>query len=330
VNTTLSQAKVTLGVTDKELELLKVKSKMLEHVFAKAFLTLKEGQTISKSEGEFFLSDGRKQKSEIVYIGHIAKLALIDNKYGALVPVGGRKFRLDNENTLDKNTLLSGGVGRVAPMFIFESMEKAIEPKKEKTFMQIMKAGGLIGYVIVGLGLLALVLMMLRGAMLWKVGRYDDEVINSLNDGDLGAVEKGLESGETSFARVLKKTLEAKDLELDKREHVINESILGELQFLDKFGSIILVMAAVAPLLGLLGTVSGMISTFDIITEFGTGDPKLLSSGISEALITTKLGLIVAIPTLLMGNLFSGWSNKIKVMLEREALRLSNFVGREA
>ena len=69
-----------------------------------------------------------------------------------------------------------------------------------------------------------------------------------------------------------------------------------------------------------------MISTFDIITEFGTGDPKLLSSGISEALITTKLGLMVAIPTLLMGNLLGGWSNKIKIMLEREALRLSNLV----
>ena len=90
-------------------------------------------------------------------------------------------------------------------------------------------------------------------------------------------------------------------------------------------------MAAVAPLLGLLGTVTGMISTFDIITEFGTGDPKLLSSGISEALITTKLGLVVAIPSLLLGNLLGGWSGKIKVMLEREALRLSNnFDGEKA
>lgn len=116
----------------------------------------------------------------------------------------------------------------------------------------------------------------------------------------------------------------ARNKEREARENIIHESILGELNFLDRFGAVILVMAAVAPLLGLLGTVTGMISTFDIITEFGTGDPKLLSSGISEALITTKLGLVVAIPSLLLGNLLGGWSGKIKVLLEREALRLSN------
>jgi biopolymer transport protein ExbB/TolQ len=74
-------------------------------------------------------------------------------------------------------------------------------------------------------------------------------------------------------------------------------------------------------LLGLLGTVTGMISTFDIITEFGTGDPKLLSSGISIALITTEVGLEVAIPTLIFGNLLSGWAESIKDDMEKAALR---------
>ena len=83
----------------------------------------------------------------------------------------------------------------------------------------------------------------------------------------------------------------------------------------------ILVSAAVAPLLGLLGTVTGMISTFDVITVFGTGDPKLLSGGISEALITTQLGLSVAIPTLLAGNLVSGWAEQIRSGMERAALQ---------
>ena len=70
-------------------------------------------------------------------------------------------------------------------------------------------------------------------------------------------------------------------------------------------------MSNIAPLLGLLGTVTGMISTFDIITEFGTGDPKLLSSGISIALVTTEVGLAVAIPGLIIGSL-----------LDRRALHL--------
>jgi biopolymer transport protein ExbB len=77
-------------------------------------------------------------------------------------------------------------------------------------------------------------------------------------------------------------------------------------------------------LLGLLGTVTGMISTFDVITEFGTGDPKLLSGGISIALVTTQLGLAVAIPLLLVGNVLSGWAERIMDDMEKVALRVIN------
>ena len=93
-------------------------------------------------------------------------------------------------------------------------------------------------------------------------------------------------------------------------------------QKLDRFHTMILVVAAVAPLLGLLGTVTGMISTFDVITEFGTGDPKLLSGGISEALVTTEMGLIVAIPSVFLGQLLGSWSDQVKSELEKVALLL--------
>jgi biopolymer transport protein ExbB len=107
-------------------------------------------------------------------------------------------------------------------------------------------------------------------------------------------------------------------------EDIISESILNESSRLNRFGSVILVIAGVAPLLGLLGTVTGMITTFDIITEFGTGDPKLLSGGISIALVTTELGLAVAIPMLLLGNILSGWAESIKDDMEKGALRVIN------
>ena len=90
----------------------------------------------------------------------------------------------------------------------------------------------------------------------------------------------------------------------------------------NRFSTVIPVIAAVAPLLGLLGTVTGMISTFEIITEHGTGDPRMLSSGISEALITTQLGLIVAIPMLLLGNILKGWSKKQMIGFEGLVLRV--------
>ena len=89
-----------------------------------------------------------------------------------------------------------------------------------------------------------------------------------------------------------------------------------------------MVIASVAPLLGLLGTVTGMITTFDVITEFGTGDPKLLSGGISIALVTTELGLIVAIPALMLGSLLNAWARNIRRDIEHSALRATNaFLG---
>lgn len=109
-------------------------------------------------------------------------------------------------------------------------------------------------------------------------------------------------------------------------EDIITEAILQESSILNKFSSTILVIAAVSPLLGLLGTVTGMIETFDIITEFGTGDPKLLSGGISVALVTTELGLIVAIPILLLGTLLASWSESIKLEMERVALKVTNII----
>jgi biopolymer transport protein ExbB len=102
------------------------------------------------------------------------------------------------------------------------------------------------------------------------------------------------------------------------------EAILKESQLIDRFGVVILVIASVAPLMGLLGTVTGMISTFDIITLYGTGNPKLLSGGISEALITTMFGLIVAIPALLIGQFLSAKTESIKSDMEKWALATCN------
>ena len=125
-------------------------------------------------------------------------------------------------------------------------------------------------------------------------------------------------------ARVLTNVLEALKNGQDDVDDVVAESILKENRNIQRFNAIILVIAGVAPLLGLLGTVTGMISTFDVITKFGTGDPKLLSGGISTALVTTELGLIVAIPTLLLGNLLRGWGENIENEIDRVTLRIVN------
>ena len=98
-------------------------------------------------------------------------------------------------------------------------------------------------------------------------------------------------------------------------------------QTLDKWINAVAVTAAVAPLLGLLGTVSGMIETFRMMTSFGSSDPEVISGGIAKALVTTELGLIVAIPALILNALLSRKARQYYTELENFALILSGDEG---
>ena len=100
----------------------------------------------------------------------------------------------------------------------------------------------------------------------------------------------------------------------------MDEAILKNTSPLEKGIGTIRLLAAVAPLLGLLGTVTGMIATFQSITLFGTGDPKLMAGGISQALVTTVIGLICAIPLLLLHNFVSTRSKDLIRILEEESV----------
>ena len=149
-------------------------------------------------------------------------------------------------------------------------------------------------------------------------------VVNKVESGESEKAYAAIENFKGSTARVIRATLRNINKEREHIEDIVMENILNESSNIDRFGNFVLVLAAVAPLLGLLGTVTGMIATFDIITEHGTGDPKLLSGGISEALVTTMFGLVVAIPLLLLGNLLSGWAQNIKDSMEQSALHIVN------
>ncbi|MCA9446607.1 MAG: MotA/TolQ/ExbB proton channel family protein, partial [Candidatus Omnitrophica bacterium] len=111
-------------------------------------------------------------------------------------------------------------------------------------------------------------------------------------------------------------------------EEVMYEKVLSARLKLDKYLAFIAISAASAPLLGLLGTVTGIINTFKLITVFGSGDVKTLSGGISEALITTEFGLIVAIPSLLLHALLSRKSSSIVSEMEKSAVALINQVSK--
>ncbi len=109
-------------------------------------------------------------------------------------------------------------------------------------------------------------------------------------------------------------------------ENVLQEAILNEIPRIERFISTLGMLAAISPLLGLLGTVTGMINTFHAITSYGTGDPRMMSGGISEALVTTMLGLSVAIPVMLFHTLLSRRVETEIGKIEEKAVSFVNMV----
>jgi biopolymer transport protein ExbB len=108
--------------------------------------------------------------------------------------------------------------------------------------------------------------------------------------------------------------------DLETMELRLDEAVMKETPKFTRFLVFIKIIAVAAPLLGLLGTVTGMINTFQAITLFGTGDPQVMAGGISQALVTTVLGLVVAIPAVLLFSLASGRAKRLSQVLEEQAV----------
>jgi biopolymer transport protein ExbB len=167
--------------------------------------------------------------------------------------------------------------------------------------------GGYIGYAITAVGIFAFLLAIYRMVVLTAVG---------------GKVNAQLKSGKANdnnpLGRVLKIHEDSPDMDPDTLELKLSEGILKETPRLEMGLTLLKIIAAVAPLMGLLGTVTGMIVTFQAITIFGAGDPKAMAGGISGALITTVLGLLVAIPTVLLHTIVNGRAQRIIHVLEEQ------------
>lgn len=175
-----------------------------------------------------------------------------------------------------------------------------------------IQQGALVGYIIIGLAIIGLLLAAWRLISLFAIRKKVDAQIADLSNPNLN----------NPLGRVLATAKEANNQGQETLELKIDEAILKEVPQLEKAQSMIKLFAAIAPLLGLLGTVTGMIATFQAITNFGTGDPKLMAGGISQALITTVLGLVAAIPLLLSHNLVSSQSKRLIQILDEQAAGL--------
>lgn len=173
---------------------------------------------------------------------------------------------------------------------------------------RVREDGGAVGYVIIAVGVLGLSLCAWKFIALFRTGSRIRSQIGS-----------DTVTGSNPLGRVLAVYSSNPETDVETLELKLDEAILRETAPIEAGLSFIRVLYVVAPLLGLLGTVVGMIGTFQMITLFGTGDPRMMAGGISTALVTTVMGLIVAIPLTLLHSYLQGRARMLIQVLEEQA-----------
>jgi biopolymer transport protein ExbB len=179
------------------------------------------------------------------------------------------------------------------------------------TIKDRIEQGGIVGYCIIALGLIGLLIAIMR----WLALSTADRKVKA-------QLKRETASTDNPLGRVLAAYESNRGADTETVELKLSEAALKEMPDLTKGLLFIKVVSAVAPLMGLLGTVTGMIKTFQVITLYGAGDPKMMAGGISQALMTTVLGLVVAIPMVLLHTVVSGKSRKIVNILQSQSAGL--------
>ncbi len=286
-------------------------------------------------EGEAIDPTGEILNGDIIIFGPAAyfrsatndSVGMLNYRSGALEP-GLVSFEGEYGNPLRNY-----GESKTASLPLDASLGKAISLKEASdSWQEHLEKGGYVGYAILAMGGLALLLAFV------KLGDFEALSVSipaNLASVASRAVEGKLDDAkaEASKSRPWMRDMlqEGASHALSNRElmedHMVSV-ILNRKPRLERFLPWLAVTAAATPLMGLLGTVVGMIKTFTLITIFGSGDPKALSSGISEALVTTELGLIVAIPTLIIHGALLRLAKKRIGAMELAATEFSKIVSK--
>jgi biopolymer transport protein ExbB len=279
--------------------------------------------------------DGNPVEADVLVLGDFTAAYRLDGEIGYLAhtPATEKLFAL---RALPPRTLQKQlrdyieGNGEAVPLDISRGAALAQLSHAVSPWQRIGKGGPLV-WPILGILAAAVLLILERIVFLFRTRLPSEAFMIRINelaaarDWQQCSMECRQRIGKP-LARVLAAGLESVHRGREVMENALQEAILREVPPMERFLSTLGMLAAIAPLLGLLGTVTGMISTFDVITLYGTGDPRMMSGGISEALITTMLGLSVAIPIMLVHNLLNrSVDNRIAIM-EEKAVALVNIV----
>ena len=274
---------------------------------------------------------GQIEKGRVALVGPVAVFASDQSDATGLVQQELNKadpslFQLSPELSSGVRQLATTGSG---PLSVDATMGNAIKIASiRETPIEHFVKGGVVMWPILLRAGTALVITNYKWVQLSKVrlvsSRELQTVIQQVQAGDSGAAMKSAQAIPGPAGQLLVAAVEHSDEKKEYVEEVLYEHMLNTKPKLEALIPFVGLTAAAAPLLGLLGTVTGMIATFQMISVFGTGDPRTMSSGISEALITTESGLYVAIPAVLAHAFLTRKAKAILGSMEQTAVSFIN------
>lgn len=256
-------------------------------------------------DGRVVDPNGVERSGRLVVMGPFAYFAgdevagVVVSRPGSLYP--GVADASTGTDGGDIRALVNGEEARVP---LDPSLGDALKVRESRgTFVGHLKKGGVVIIPLLLVGLAALAITMERFAAIrnYRAESVETEHVAALlREGKVGEAESLAADAGFPLSALLDEGIKHRGVRKENAEEILREHAMSLSPSLEKHLGTLAVLGGVAPLLGLLGTVTGMIHTFRLVTIFGSGDAKLLSGGISEALVTTEIGLIIAVPVLLI------------------------------
>nr|WP_320190183.1 DUF3450 family protein [uncultured Desulfobacter sp.] len=285
---------------------------LFDEILASGEVSLRQGMVVDRQ--------GKDRAARILSIGNFTSFYVFDDDDGRESEAGfllysdqsSRFFalsKLPSKKIIDQIDTYLAGQSECVPVDISKGGALRRFTHELNLMDQVPKGGPLVWPILAILGLAALILLE-RAVFFWRhqirIAPFMAKLSSLMESGNFQACRELMEANKQGFIpQVLLKALPARQQTRTDMENVLQEAILAKIPAIERFLSTLGMLAAIAPLMGLLGTVTGMINTFHVITYYGAGDPRMMSGGISEALVTTMLGLTVAIPIMLFHTLLS-------------------------